>query len=374
MTKKREQKGIDLVLNGHIKPLDSSNFKVDSESEPDLAYTVSWKKKRWECNCKDFVLSNKKCKHVYGVCTFLSVRDTQIGLRQDPLICPKCGKNDCIGKDGFSESRSSGLTQRFVCTRCNEGFSPKMGFEGMRGQRMVIILSLDLYFRGLSLRQISGHFQSVYKVIVSHTAIYYWIKRYVELVSRYLEKKKILTSQRWQADETVVHVQGKFMRLWSILDSESKDLIAQHVSLSRDTDEATKLIEKALAKSENLPDEIITDGLPSYSSTIDQKFETELKHPILHIQASINSGITNNRMERMQKTIKSRYKTISGFGSQKTAQSFSNGFAIHYNNIKKHDALGGKTPNEMVAKENNENNWADLIRNAKKSSQQLENL
>jgi transposase-like protein len=368
MTSKRGEKGIELVVQGKVVPLDSSNFMVKSEQDQSVRYSVRWEKKRWTCTCEDFRNSGRKCKHVYAVCNFLMLRDTQTGLRQDDEFppCPKCGKNDNITKEGFSESRSSGLTQRFFCWKCNRGFSSKMGFEGLRGQRMAVVISLDLYFRGLSLRAISGHFEAVYAVKVSHTAIYYWIKKYVELVSKYLEQRKIPTGQRWHADETVIRVQGRFMRLWSMLDAESRDLIAHHISESRDTTEAAKLIEKALLKSENLPDEIITDGLTSYPAAIDKKLGKELNHPTIHVQASIKSGLTNNRMERMQKTIKSRYKATSSFRSKETAQSFSNGFSIYYNNIKKHDALGGKTPNEHATQENGDNNWSNLIKHAKK--------
>lgn len=369
MTNKRAHKGIELVLQGKVDPIDSSNFTVKSEHDPNVQYAVKWEKKRWTCTCEDFKSTGRKCKHVYAVCNFLTLRDAQVGLRrQDGGFppCPICGKTDRIAKGGFSESRCNGLTQRFFCNRCNHGFSPRTDFEGLRAQGIVIIISLDLYFRGVSLRQISGHFQSVYSIKVSHTAIYGWIKRYVELVSQYLEKRKIPTGERWHADETVVRMQGKHLRLWSMLDAESRDLIAQHISEGRDSKEATKLIEKALSKSENLPNEIITDALGSYSVAIDQKLGKELSHPTLHVQAAINTALSNNRMERMQKTIKSRYKTISSFHSEETAQRFSNGFAIHYNHIKKHEALGGKTPNEAATQENKENNWAALIRGARK--------
>jgi hypothetical protein len=49
MTNKRAHKGIELVLQGKVDPIDSSNFTVKSEYDPNVQYAVKWEKKRWTC-------------------------------------------------------------------------------------------------------------------------------------------------------------------------------------------------------------------------------------------------------------------------------------------------------------------------------------
>jgi transposase-like protein len=368
MTNKREHRGIELVVKGHVNPIDSSTFNVKSEQHPEEQYTIKWDKKRWICTCEDFRKHWKKCKHIYAVCYYLSLRDTQVGIKrigEEIPPCPICGKADLVTRDGFSETRS-GLTQRFFCKRCNHGFSPRTGFEGAHGQGLAIVLSLDLYYRGLSLRQISEHFQSVYSIKVSHGTIYGWIKRYVELVSRYLNEIKVQTGERWHADETVVRVKGKHLVLWSMLDGQFRLLIAQHISKSKGSKEAIKLLEKGLAKTKNQPSEIITDAAPSYTEAINQKFGKELKQPLIHVQTSISSPLSNNKIERFNRTIKQRYKTISCFHSEETAKTFSKGFTIFYNGIKRHKSLGGKTPIQASDPKKDEDNWVKLIQKARK--------
>jgi len=368
MASKRESKGIELVLKGQIKAVDSSTFIVKSETKPEIEHKVRWDRKRWVCSCEDFEKHRKKCKHIYAVCYYLSLQDLQIGVKkmgQDIAQCPLCGLSDFVIKDGFSESRS-GLGQRFFCKKCNHGFSARTGFEGAHGQAFAIVLSLDLYYRGLSLRQISEHFQSVYSIKVSHGTIYGWIKRYVELVSRYLNETKVLTGERWHADETVVRVKGKHLVLWSMLDGQFRLLIAQHISESKGSKEAIKLLEKGLAKTKNQPSEIITDAAPSYVEAINQKFGKELKQPVIHVQTSISSPLSNNKIERFNKTIKQRFKTISSFHSEETAKTFSNGFTIFYNGIKRHKSLGGKTPIQASDPKKDEDNWVKLIQKARK--------
>lgn len=366
MASKRETKGIEFVLKGQIKAVDSSTFIVKSETNPEIEYKVRWNKKRWTCSCEDFEKHRKKCKHVYAVLYYLSLQDLQVGVKKtgsEKEPCPICGKTDFIIKDGFSESRS-GLAQRFYCKKCRKGFSPKTGFEGARGQAFAIILSLDLYYRGLSLRQIEGHFESVYGIKVSHGTVYGWIKRYVELVSKCLEKDKVDSSERWHGDETCLRVKGKHLVLWSLLDSENRLLIAKHISERKSADEATTLLNKGLERTQNAPLEIITDAAPSYVQAIDQKFGKELHEPVIHVQSSLSGPITNNKLERYNRTLKQRFKTISSFHSKETAETFTDGFNIFYNNIKTHRVLG-ITPAEASGL-NEGASWAALIKKAKK--------
>jgi transposase-like protein len=346
----------------------SSTFIDKSETNHEVDYKVRWDKKRWTCSCEDFEKHRKKCKHIYAVCYYLSLQDLQIGVRkigQDTAECPKCGLSEFVIKDGLSESRS-GLGQRFFCKKCNHGFSPRTGFEGVHGQAFAIVLSLDLYYRGLSLRQISEHFQSVYGIKISHGTIYGWIKRYVELVCQYLNKVKVKTGERWHADETVLRVKGKHLVLWSMLDDEYRQLIAQHISGSKSSEEAGKLLEEGLSKTKKQPMEIITDAAPSYAEAIDRKFGKELKQPLIHVQTSISTPLSNNKIERFNKTIKQRFKPIGSFHSPETARTFSKGFKIFYNEIKNHRSLGGRAPSKASNPKNDQENWAKLIRKASK--------
>ena len=174
MVSKRENKGIQLVVRGWVQPIDSSRFLVRSESNPEKHYEVRWERKKWICSCEDFQKRKRKCKHIYAVLYYLTIRDLTIGVRkigEDKAICPKCGSSENVIRDGFEECRS-GFTQRFYCKKCRSSFVARTGFEGMRGQALAIILSLDLYYRGLSLRQIAEHMETVYGISVSYGTIY----------------------------------------------------------------------------------------------------------------------------------------------------------------------------------------------------------
>lgn len=372
MGNKRMQKGIELVANGYVTPIDSSTFRVKSETHTQKWYVVSWNRKLWECSCEDFNKYKRKCKHIYAALYYLSLQDIRVGVKRtgqgEVPPCPICGVSDFVIKDGFSENRGSGLIQRYYCKKDRRGFSPKTGFEGAHGQAFAIVVSLDLYYRGLSLRQISEHFQSVYGIMVSHGTIYCWIKRYVELVYQYLNRNKVQSGERWHADETVVRVKGKHLLLWSMLDGETRLLLGQIVNEKRDTEQAYRLIDNSIGKAKNPPSELITDSLGSYSKAVDRKFGKELKQPIIHVQAAISSPLSNNKIERFQRTVKQRFRAMgTSFHSSETATIFSKGFGIHYNNIRKHRSLDGKTPMEASGNDSG-NTWVKLVGNARKNA------
>lgn len=371
MVSKRENKGIELFLKGAVKPLTSTTFIVESESSPNKQYIVQWDRKRWTCTCEDYLKSRRKCKHIYGVCYYLTVRDLEVGVKKigdDQVKCPICGKEDGVIKDGYSETRS-GLVQRYYCKKCDKGFTARTGFEGMHGQALAILISLDLYYRGLSLRQIAEHLQSVYNISISHGTIYGWIKRYVSIVSKYMSKLNPRTSDRWHADDTVVRVSGRHLRVWGLLDSETRFLVAKNISESKSEEEVIKILEEGLNKSANPPTEIITDSAPQYASAIHKMLSGI--DPIIHVQAGISTPITNNKMERFYETLKQRYKTIRSFRNKEGAELFLNGFQIHYNFLKGHKALLGRTPAEAAGITSKPESWLSLIRKSKSNDDAL---
>ena len=363
MYEKRENKAIELTIKGHVKQISSTEFEVLSENT-DSIYIVCWKRKRWVCTCPDFIRKRRKCKHIYAVCYFLTLRDIQAGVHKlgNREICPYCGLDDMVIKDGFSESRS-GLKQRYYCNRCNKGFMSNTGFEGMHGQAIAILISLDLYYRGLSLRQISEHLESAYRISVSHGTIYGWIKRYVSIVNEYLNHLNVKVCGRLHADDTVVRVKGRHLTIWGMLDGETRLLIAKHISSSKDAKEVSKFLEQGLAKSADKPLEVVTDSAPQYASAINEMLGGI--DPLIHIQAGISTPLTNNKMERFFRTLKQRYNTINNFQSQETANTFLDGFQIFYNFLKGHRALNGKTPAEAAGLVADKLNWLDMVKKAK---------
>ena len=70
----------------------------------------------------------------------------------------------------------------------------------------------------------------------------------------------------------------------------------------------------------------------------------------------------NNRVERLNGTLRERVKVQRGGKSNKSA--IAEGRRIYYNFVKPHQALGGKTPAETAGIKGKDK-WKNLIKNTK---------
>ncbi len=354
---KRELKGLLLAINGHVSSVGESAFRVKSEKS-EIFYEVLWKDKKWSCSCEDYEKRGRKCKHIFAVIYYLMIRQVVVGMRvaEEKVACPHCQSSDHVIKRGYAYEKT-GRVQRYYCKKCGRRFNYRSGLEGMRGEALAIVLALDLYFRGLSLRQISEHLKSVYGVKVTHTTIHGWIKRYVELISQVTNGIKVETGLRWHCDESKLKVNGRHIILWAVLDSETKILIAQQITLKRNAEAARKVLEEAMRKVLTPPLEVVTDGFHGYSEAIRKVFPRD----VMHIQGPLNGPINNNEIERYFRTVKQRFKSIYSFGNLEGAETFAKGFKIFYNMLKEHRALGDKSPMEASGLEPAKC-WQDLIK------------
>jgi len=166
------------------------------------------------------------------------------------------------------------------------------------------------------------------------------------------------------ADEMMVKVGGKWRWLWSIMDKETRFLLASHISAERRTQDARRLFQKAKKRiREQRVEEVITDGLRAYQRAFKKEFYTlrgpRTKHT-RHIR--LNGNPNNNLIERLQGTRRERDKVLRGMKIEDTP--IVRGFDIYYNFIRPHMALNGKTPAAGMELELGKNRWYGLIRKA----------
>jgi transposase-like protein len=168
----------------------------------------------------------------------------------------------------------------------------------------------------------------------------------------------------------LIRVKGRYAVLWNLLDSETRFYIALQISSRRDTMNAQMLLRKGTKRTSNRPKELISDGLQSYARAIEREFKNTkfgAKQGTIHRQGPLSEAL-NNKMERFHGTVRSRLKTMHHLGNEDTAETFARGFAAHYNFIKRHKALNGKTPAQAAKITSEKNTWLSLIQKAKESN------
>lgn len=360
---RREIKALQIVAEKGIYEMGNGMFKVVSQSDPSQYHIVWIVGGKRICDCADFA-KGKRCKHIYAVTYYLMLKDLMLGASYNgenvENTCPNCG-SDQIVKYGYRYNKS-GAVQRYYCKSCRKSFRDTSSFKWSRYNPHIIATALDLYCRGLSLREVADHLKSTYGIAVSYGTIYLWIKRYVELVHKYTTHLTKRTSERWCADETIVHVKSRDLLLWTLLDYESRLLIAYRISANKTTKEASHLIKKGLQSTCSPPLEFITDGNPAYSKAL--KNATKLGTPMIHVVGPLTGPITNNRSERLNQTVKKRVKNAIHFNSENGIEAFVKAFEIYYNFIRPHFALGNATPAEKAGIMP-KTSWKELIKLAK---------
>jgi transposase-like protein len=232
----------------------------------------------------------------------------------------------------------------------------------------LVTLTLDLYFSGLSLRKVARNINDHFDIKINYSTIYGWIQTYIPQISNYVNSLTPQLSDSWHIDELFVKMKGGEKRkgnanvayLWNVMDRESRFLIASKLSEKRDTNGAIQAINQAIHNSHgNLPNTIYTDALRAYREGINQTLGYKVDHVA-------KCGITkphanNNRVERINGTLRERVKIQRGWKSHKSA--IAEGQRIYYNFVKPHQALDGKTPSEKVGiSVNNGDKWMNLLK------------
>jgi len=374
MTKWQDQKtpALAIVARGdQIQTIEPNyRYKVQSQSNPQKYYDVVKNENQYYCTCEHHKQTKRHCIHILAVKFQNTLKDTKETVLNDNVKCVKCGSNNTV-KNGTRKNKS-GIINRYLCKNCGYRFTDNNGFKKRRNEPEKIALALDLYFRGLSVRKIAEHFQQVYNLKISHMTVYRWLVDYSKIASEWMDKQNIPTGETWHIDETVLDVGGEKCFLWNVLDSESRYLLATNVSKGRSLQDARKPIQKAKKATKDRPKEVLTDKLPCYNKAVRKelgRYGVEGTHgywsPHKRVP-SIRAKTSNNRIERFHGTEKERTKVMRGFDNPNGCANLIEGFRVHYNLVKSHQALGC-TPSEVTGKLGIDGfRWYSILKNATK--------
>jgi transposase-like protein len=258
--------------------------------------------------------------------------------------------------------------QVYKCKACGHRFTEGSDFPKMRTQSRIISSSIDMYFEGLSVRKIQTQIEKLFGVHVSQMAVWKWIMKYSRLVSQYVETLAPQLLGIYHVDETAIKCKGVQKWFWQIIDSQTKFLVASHLSGSRTTEDAVALFEKSLKIAKKKPISLYCDGLPAYVDGYNKVFWTMRKdtRPELIRRVGIRAVHNQNAVERLHSTLKDRLKPTRGLKGEQTVRTLLEGWVVHYNYVRKHQTLKGKTPAQASGIDM-KNDWHILVKEATKS-------
>jgi transposase-like protein len=144
-------------------------------------------------------------------------------------------------------------------------------------------------------------------------------------------------------------------------------MVASHISGTRSMEDTIAIFQKGFDQSKVRPKAVFVDGSHVYSSAFNHVFWTMRKgtRPELVQRVGIRARETNNIVERLHGTLKDRTKPMRGLKSFESTKLLLEGYAVHYNCVRPHQSLGGKTP-AQAARMDAPSNWKALIEEATK--------
>jgi transposase-like protein len=370
MTEARELRGKEIATTSNqIERLSQLNYQVKSQSGHGL-YTVAKREGVWGCSCPDHIYREVKCKHIWAVEFSAKFREA---VQPQPIVIEPIDVHAClycqspqIVKDEVRHN-NHGNIQKFRCKMCGRYFTINIGFERMKHSPQGITAAMQLYFSGESLRNTAKSLRLI-GVQVSHKTVYCWIRKYVELMGKYLNQIKPQVSDTWRADEMWLKIKGNPKYLYALLDDETRYWIAKEVAGDKMSHEAPEYASQLFRQGKEVagkkPLTLITDGLHAYHLAYKREFYAHQKPVTQHVEhIAWQKDKGNQKMEAFNGTVRSREKTMRSL--KREDSPILDGYQIFHNHIRPHMALGGKTPAELAGIQvKGENKWLTLIQNA----------
>ena len=241
------------------------------------------------------------------------------------INCPYCPSVK-VSKHGKQQGN-----QRYVCNGCGRTFTDTGKLHGHRFAADQIGAAVRMFYSGTSYKQIAEYLEEVHDVPEpSKATIYEWVRDYTDKAVAQMKGRKAKTGKEWVADELMVDVGGQKMWLWNVMDSETRYILASHLTPRRDANAARVVLRKAALVADAPPKTIVTDKLKSYIPAVkDVLPETR------HMQSEgMAADINNNLSERLQGTFRDRIKTLRGLDSRTTGQRYLDGWTLQYNHFR----------------------------------------
>jgi putative transposase len=280
LTDPRQVRGLAILAAGtSIEQAAKAEWRMPSTQDGGGIYRIRRGKTQWGCTCKDHRRRGLVCKHIHAVRFHLAKlqgqplvpaeakprpeHSTRVSASEpaSPDAPPRCPH--CTGAFATRYGRRN-HRQVWWCKPCQRKFIPDDGFKRIKGDANAATLALDLYFKGLSLRQITDTLAQFHDVCVDPSTVYRWLKRYVAILTECAGALKPVVGDKWNYDEMKVKYGGSWKWLWHVMDRDKRHILVSHVTNGRDLQDARTVFAGARDLAAKQPSGMVTDGLASY--------------------------------------------------------------------------------------------------------------
>jgi putative transposase len=268
------------------------------------------------------------------------------------IACKFCGSRNVIRYGHYRN------IQRFYCKDCHRKFADNDALPDMQTPIDQVGAAIGMFYEGQSLNKVCRLLSQIYHGYPSDSTVYRWVAKFTKRAVNEAENYKPNVGDLWAADETVLDIDGKNIWFWDIIDAKTRFLLASRISRSRTIKEAALLMNEAKHRAGKSPKTILTDKLAAYLDGIELVFGADTKH----IQSKpFTVENSTNYIERFHGTLKDRTKVMRGLKDIKSARLITAGWLLHYNYLRPHESLGGKTPAEVAGVKYPYRDWQEVV-------------
>lgn len=289
-------------------------------------------------------------------------KEKEVEYKKPLVQCPHCKSKEAI-KRGQRHTKNRGEIQRYSCKKCHKRFVINDGFFRMRNNPAKITASLDLYFKGLSLRKLKDFLGVHFPHNASHMTILRWVRKYSEQIGNFTDKLPVNNSNCITFDEIEYKTKGIRSFFVGVMDLDSRYILSSNYTMDRELGTFITILSNAKRKSINSTFNFYTDGLAIYRKALKKvykykKHAKKFNHRIIRSQ----DKKFNWKIERFNNTVRERTKVMRHFGSLDSAKKIMKGFEIYYNFCRNHTGIGCFPYEKVTGLKLGKNKWLDLIR------------
>jgi len=223
-----------------------------------------------------------------------------------------------------------------------------------------IASAMAMYYGGMPLDAIQQQFKQDYGLDMSESNYWNWVQRFTKAAIKEAKNFKPTVGDRWVADETYMKLGKRNVYFWDIMDTDTRFLLASHVSFTRTGRDAKALMDLAKKKARKSPKVVVTDKLAAYIMAVEDTFGADSKHrrggPFYSVEDS------TSQIERFHRTLNQRTKVFQKYKDIDDIRLLTDGWLINYNFFKQNEGCGNIPPAQAMSKVVPFKDWNDIIK------------
>ena len=228
----------------------------------------------------------------------------------------------------------------------------------MKTPARLIASAMGMYYGGMPLDAIQQQFRQDHNLDMSESNYWNWVKRFTKEAIKQAKDFKPTVGDRWVADETYMKLGKRNVYFWDIMDTDTRYLLASHVSFTRSGKDAKRLMDMAKERAGKSPKVVVTDKLAAYIMAVEDTFGSDSQH---RRGGPFSLEHSTSIIERFHRTLEQRTRVFQKYNGIEDIRLLTGGWLINYNFFKQNEGCGNIPPAQVMSNIVPFKDWNDVV-------------